>query len=250
MNKFKRSLLVLIEDARIRVEKTIESNQPYWQNFEAWKTKCKDTIDLIYGLSSRNLIEFNNIGYVALNVYATPKDNLIAFIVGMMTAKQKLEGFLFTVENFIDESEQIRTGIYPTIFLSRSEKAEKLSNRLKLFLSNLGATVIDVMEQPNLNLSLSNKITHYMRPCNCGIVLVTADETIISGEKREKPNIDHEMGLLEKDPNIAGKIIILKEDVVNLPTNYKEKGYISFNRSSFSDVFVNLVKELRGFGFY
>lgn len=250
MSKLGKSLVLLSEEATLIINRALKNKHPVWSDFISWQTKCKDVIDLIYGPSSRNLAEFNGISYVPPSSSATEVQHLIAFILGVMTAQQRLKGFLFTVENFIDESEKIKTGIYPTIFLSRSKKAEKLSEKLKLFLSNLGATVIDVIKLPNLNLSTSNKIAFYMKPCNCGIILVSADEILKSGEKRERPNIDHEMGLLEKDQNIAGRIIILKEESLILPSNFSEKSYIGFNRSNFSDVFIDLVKELRGFGFY
>lgn len=246
----KRKLEELIADCDTRTHKSLSEGKPNWNDFESWRTQCQDLIDLIYGPNSRNLNDFNSIRYSPVDSDANEGLRSITFLIGLLTAKQRLKGFLGTINSFLPDDVQ-QSITYPTVFLSHSGKCQKLADKLKQFLENLGATVIDVLGEPNKLMSIDQKIDSYMNLCNLGIALITADDELKSGEKRERPNIDHEIGMLMKAPNIAPKIILLKEDrVTKLPSNIAGKGYIGFNRSSFAEIFTDLVKEIKAFGFY
>lgn len=249
--QFKKTLQELITDSETRFHKALQEGKPFWDDFEVWKSRCQDTIDFIYGPNSRNLNEFNNIKYSPIDVSAEPAQQNFMFVVGLLIASQRLKGILSTVDNFLPDDAIQPSITHPTIFLSHSGKSQKMANELKSFLENLGATVIDVMSEPNILRSVDQKVESYLNLCNLGIALITADDELKSGEKREKPNIDHEIGMMMKASNIASRIVLLKEDkVTKLPSNIQSKGYITFNRSAFSKIFSDLVKEIRAFGYY
>ncbi|OGK53047.1 hypothetical protein A2970_00070 [Candidatus Roizmanbacteria bacterium RIFCSPLOWO2_01_FULL_44_13] len=248
-NQFTKTLKVLIDDSEDRFHKTLKNKEPFWVNFEAWRTLCQDTIDLIYGPNSRNLNDFNSIRYSLSEAGVSHEQQNITFVVGLITANQKLKGMLLTVNSYLQEESVRLNSIYPTIFLSHGDKSKKLTDKLKEFLIILGATVVDVLEEANRNLSIGDKVKLLMSSCNCGIALITAEDKLVSGKMEGRPNIYHEIGLMEKSENINPRMILLKEDTVTLPSNLREKGYTKFNRSIFSEIYPLIIKELKSFGY-
>lgn len=239
-------LAAMVADTDNRIKTTIESGKPFWDKFDLWRQASLDCIEQIYLPNHRNLAEFSQIRFS--NPGTDSASQLVTFIVGLTIAKEKLVATQLSVELYW--SEDIRTSSYPIIFLSCSEKAKNLYNKLEIFLTNLGAKVIIVSKQPNLNLTPNSKIEHYMSQCNCGIALITADEQLESGEQINRRNIDNEIGLMSKSTNINPRIIILKEKSVKKASNHAEKVHINFYRGTFGDdVYPELVKELKAFGF-
>lgn len=70
-----------------------------------------------------------------------------------------------------------------------------------------------------------------------------------SGEIRGRPNIDNEIGMMVKTPNIGGRIMILKQPEIQIPSNYSEYVWKTFTKKSMDKAFTRVVKELKGFGF-
>lgn len=241
------NLDALIKDAISRIKETIAKGAPYWENFNLWHQASLDCLEQIYGSNHRNLNEFAQIRFS--NPAGDNNSQRVTFIVGLMVAKERLLATYLSVKSYWDEG--VKTITYPTIFLSCSEKSKKISDKLKTFLTNLGAKVVFVSDEPNLNLSVSDKVSYYLAQCNTGIAVLTADDELVSGKRINKRNIDHEVGLMSKSEEINNRIVILKEDKVEKASNYKENVHITFNRSTFGDdVYPKLVKELRAFGFF
>lgn len=240
-------LKALVADALDRVKTTITNGKPHWEKFDLWRQAALDCLEQIYSPNHRNLVEFSQIRFS--NPSTDEASQLVTFIVGLNIARERLVATQLSVELYW--SDDIPTSQYPIIFLSCSEKAKKISSKLEIFLTNLGAKVIIVSKEPNLNLSPNSKVEYYMSLCNCGIVLITADEQLESGEQINRRNIDHEIGLMSKSTNIQPRIIVLKEKSIQKASNHAEKMHISFNRSTFGeDVYPDLVKEMKAFGYF
>lgn len=251
MNKKQVEILFskLIEDADLRFNKSLEDSKPLWESFEIWRTACRDAIEQIYGPAHRNLIEFNELRFSPASQTSDDNENLLIFLIGLSIAKQKLTGMLITIQFFLPEEQVKPNVIYPIVFLSYAKKSQKIASKLKDFLIALGAVPLDMFEMPNISMSIEEKINSYLNSSNCAIIIYTGEDTLLSGEKRARPNLDHEMGLISNSESIGNRIILLKENGVNLPTNYQQRAYISFKKNYFCEIFIPLIRELKGFGF-
>jgi predicted nucleotide-binding protein len=102
---------------------------------------------------------------------------------------------------------------------------------------------------PNLGLSIHDKVQKCMRICRSAVVLATPDEEVTYQTMRARPNVEHEIGMLQTMPNIGKRIVYMKDTKLQFPSNYREKAWIPFEKDRISESFVPLVKELRAFAF-
>jgi len=117
------------------------------------------------------------------------------------------------------------------------------------FLAALGLGPVIVRDLPNLNLSLNEKVRHYMNLCTGAIVLATAEDETTAHELRTRPNVENEIGMLQAAGNIGSRVIYLKESNVTFASNYAEKAWLAFKKERVQDAFIDVAKELRAFGF-
>ncbi len=94
-----------------------------------------------------------------------------------------------------------------------------------------------------------------MHECNCAILIFTADEQFYAknskGEEevvwRPSENVVHELGACGY--LYENRIVIIKEDKVNFPSNFRDLGYISFSAEiGLEAKAMDILKELIGFG--
>jgi predicted nucleotide-binding protein len=116
-------------------------------------------------------------------------------------------------------------------------------------LNALGLVPVIVQQLPSVGQSVHGKVQGWMRICRSAIVLATADDESVVGEPRTRPNIEHEIGMLQTIPTIQNRIVYLKEPSVRFPSNYAEKVWIEFSRERVQDAFIPLIRELRAFAF-
>jgi predicted nucleotide-binding protein len=88
-----------------------------------------------------------------------------------------------------------------------------------------------------------------MQSSNCAILIFTADEEFKDKKGntiwRPSENVVYELGA-------AGylydnRIVILKEEEVNFPSNFNDLGYISFAKDQLEHKAMDILKELIGF---
>ncbi len=113
----------------------------------------------------------------------------------------------------------------------------------------LDLTPVVSIYMPNLGLSIHDKVRKCMRICSSAVVLATPDddEEVASQTRRTRPNVEHEIGMLQTMPNIGNRIVYMKDPKVESPSNYREKCWIPFDKDRASESFVALIKELRAF---
>jgi predicted nucleotide-binding protein len=106
------------------------------------------------------------------------------------------------------------------------------------------------IDEPNLGRPIGSKVRDLMKACNCAILIFTADEEFRDKDGnvvwRPSENVAHELGA-------AGylydnRIVILKEADVSLPSNFRDIGYISFEKDKLEAKAFEVLKELIGFG--
>jgi predicted nucleotide-binding protein len=129
-------------------------------------------------------------------------------------------------------------------------KDKKPLEQLKKILEQFKIPYRVAIDEPNLGRPISSKVRETMRACNCAILIFTADEEF--GDKegnavwRPSENVIHELGA-------AGylydnRIVIMKEDTVNFPSNFRDIGHISFAKDQLEAKAMEILKELIGFG--
>ncbi len=128
-------------------------------------------------------------------------------------------------------------------------KNKKPLEQLKNILDGFKVQYKVAVDKPNLGRPISTKVRETMEECNCAILIFTADEEFTDKDSnavwRPSENIIYELGAASY---LYGKrIVIMKEDKVDLPTDFKDIGYISFSKDKLGDKAMDIIKELIGF---
>ncbi len=129
-------------------------------------------------------------------------------------------------------------------------KNKKPLEQLKVILDQFKIPYRVAVEEPNLGRPISEKVRETMRSCDCAILIFTADEELFDKDGhsiwRPSENVVHELGA---SGLLFGKrIVILKEDGVSFPSNFRDIGYISFSKDELNAKAMDVLKELIGFG--
>lgn len=107
------------------------------------------------------------------------------------------------------------------------------------------------LDEPHAGRPISQKVAQLMKECSAGIFIFTPDE-VFTNEKgetiyRPSENVIYELGA--GAVLWGGKIVILKEESVYFPSNYRDIGYVSFSMDKLASIQSNLLMELIGLDF-
>jgi hypothetical protein len=154
-----------------------------------------------------------------------------------------------TKNNGEDPSEPRLPPSANAIFIGHGTNKTPLE-QLKKILDHYRIPYKVVIDEPNQFRPISEKVAQVMRQCGAAILIFTADEEFrdAKGEAIWRPseNVVHELGA--SSFLYEGRIIIFKEDIVKLPTNYSGIGYISFPKDDLMSKAHDLFRELVSFG--
>lgn len=106
------------------------------------------------------------------------------------------------------------------------------------------------VDEAHAGRPISKKVADLMKECSAGIFIFTRDEKFFDEDKNEvwrsSENVVYELGAA----NVLweSKIIIVKEDGVYFPSDFKDLGYISFDASGVSGKALDILRELVGLG--
>jgi predicted nucleotide-binding protein len=136
------------------------------------------------------------------------------------------------------------------IFLAHGRNKAPLE-QLQKILRQFNVPFKLAVEEPNLGRPIGVKVREVMHQCNCAILIFTADECLFDKDGKEvwrpSENVGHELGACSF--LYDNRIVILKEDKIAFPTNYRELGYISFSADTGLEAkSMDVLKELIGFG--
>ncbi|MCH8344265.1 MAG: nucleotide-binding protein [Planctomycetes bacterium] len=134
------------------------------------------------------------------------------------------------------------------IFIAHGRQRKALDD-LKQILSQFSVPFKVAVDEPHLGRPISEKVKATMKACNCAILIFTADEefTNADGETVWRPseNVVYELGACSY---LYGKrVVVLKEDRVQFPSNFSDLGYITFSDGELSAKSMDVIKELIGF---
>ena len=89
---------------------------------------------------------------------------------------------------------------------------------IRLWCFEHGADAYKADDLPNSGRFVNDKVNSAINEADYYIVVLTADEELITGAFRPRPNAMIEMGrLLDRDPKL---VCVLKEDKVDMPSDY------------------------------
>jgi predicted nucleotide-binding protein len=105
------------------------------------------------------------------------------------------------------------------------------------------------VDEPNKGRPISAKVAELMDECSAGVFIFTRDEQFFwktdQGEEevwRPSENVVYELGAASK--LWERKIIILREEGVNFPSDFNDLGYITFKDGEIAHKALDLLKEL------
>lgn len=129
-------------------------------------------------------------------------------------------------------------------------KNQKPLNDLKKILDQFKIPYKVAIDEPNKGRPISGKVAELMNECSAGIFIFTKDEKFFrentKGEHdeiwRPSENVVYELGAA----NILWdrKIIIVREDGVNFPSDFSDLGYITFKDGEIASKALEILKEL------
>jgi hypothetical protein len=134
----------------------------------------------------------------------------------------------------------------PLVFIAHGGKTAA-RDKVQDFLMALGVTPIIVEEQPSQGRSKDKNVEHYLKQCDCAIILATkGDIDGRTGEFIPRGNILIEIGRSQEI--LPDRIIYLLEEGAKFPTDIDEKVWERFTVESMDKAIVKIAKELRAFG--
>jgi predicted nucleotide-binding protein len=135
------------------------------------------------------------------------------------------------------------------IFIAHGKNKKPL-DQLKKILEQFHIPYKVAVEEPNLGRPISGKVREIMHACNCAILIFTSDEEFKDKDGntvwRPSENVVYELGATGY--LYDNRIVILKEDDVDFPSNFSDIGYISFKHDQLEAKAMDVLKELISFG--
>lgn len=149
----------------------------------------------------------------------------------------------------IPPSQIIKKTLGQGIFIAHGKNKDPLE-KLKKILGQFKIPYKVAIEEPSLGRPISSKVREIMNSCNCAILIFTTDEEFrdVEGNTIWRPseNVVHELGAAAY--LYDNRIVIMKEEGVEFPSNFKDIGYISFKKDQLDAKTMDILKELIGFG--
>jgi predicted nucleotide-binding protein len=134
------------------------------------------------------------------------------------------------------------------IFVAHGKNTKPL-DQIKKILTEFRVPFKVAVDEPNLGRPIGTKVRETMDSCNCAILIFTADEEFKDKDGntvwRPSENVIYELGAAAY--LYENRIVIMKEDKVDFPTNFKDIGYIQFSSDHLEAKTTDILKELVGF---
>ncbi len=137
------------------------------------------------------------------------------------------------------------------LFVAHGKNHKPLED-LKKILNEFKIPYKVALDEPHKGRPISAKVAELMKECSAGIFIFTKDEKFLREKDggapedvwRPSENVVYELGAA----NIMWdkKIIIVREDGVNFPSDFSDLGYITFRDGEIAHKALDILKELVG----
>lgn len=142
-----------------------------------------------------------------------------------------------------------KSGLSQGIFVAHGKNKKPLE-QLKKVLEAFKIPYKVSVDEPNLGRPISGKVRSVMESCNCAILIFSADEEFKDAEGksiwRPSENVVYELGATGY--LYDNRLVIMKEEGVTFPSNFRDIGYISFDKDNLEAKAMDILRELIGFG--
>jgi predicted nucleotide-binding protein len=136
------------------------------------------------------------------------------------------------------------------IFVAHGKNSNPLE-QLEKILTKFKVAYKVAVEEPNSGRPISQKVAQLMKECGSGIFIFTADEetTDSHGKQEFRPsdNVVYELGAASV--LYGNKIVIFKEEGVSFASDFRDFGYIGFEKDRLDAKAADLMLELIELGF-
>lgn len=147
-----------------------------------------------------------------------------------------------------DASTLTKAGPKP-IFVGHGKNTGPLG-KLEKILAGFQIPYKVAVTEPNLGRPIPSKVRDIMLECGSAILIFTKDQrfTNDAGDEVWRPseNVAHELGACSFA--YQDRVVIFKEQGIDLPTNFSSIGYIEFEENAIGAKTAELLQELIGFG--
>jgi len=130
-------------------------------------------------------------------------------------------------------------------FIAHGKDKEALA-QLQAFLRDLDVPYVVAEEEANAGRPISQKIADLMRACSAGIFIFSGDEEITDPTgatvRRPRPNVVYELGAASFQ--YGQRIVVFKEQGVEFPTDFRDLGYIEYEKGRLGAKSMELLREL------
>ena len=164
-----------------------------------------------------------------------------------LTESQSLENEQISPSNL--EQNMPEKEIAKQIFVAHGKNKTPLE-QLEKILHKFKVNYKVAIDEPNEGSPISAKVAKLMKSSTSGIFIFTADEkTTNEGSEIWRPsqNVVYELGAASV--LYGKKIVILKEDAVSFASDFRDLGYISFEKDNLDAKTPDLILELINLGF-
>lgn len=148
------------------------------------------------------------------------------------------------------ESETPATSKRPNAIFVGHGRNKKPRDQLVKILTEYGIPHKVAEDEPNRGRPIPTKVKETMEECGAAILIFSADEELFdkNGQSLWRPseNVVHELGAASV--MYDNRIVVFREEGVDLATNYESIGYITFEKDDIPARANDLFRELIAFG--
>jgi len=131
------------------------------------------------------------------------------------------------------------------IFVGHGGNRRPMEQLVKI-LNEYGIPHKEAVDEPNHARPIPQKVADTMRQCGAAILVFTADKEYFDKNGnaiwRPSENVSHELGAASV--LYGERIIIFKENGIDLPSNFSSIGYIEFDKDRLQEKGIDLFREL------
>ncbi len=113
-------------------------------------------------------------------------------------------------------------------------------------MKDLDIPYIVAEEEANAGRPISQKVADLMRACSAGIFIFSGDEVIHDPDgtavRRPRPNVVFELGAASFQ--YGQRIVLFKEQGVEFPSDFRDLGYIEYEKGQLKAKSMELLREL------